>query len=124
MLKVRNERARADGGLVPHILRFCATQRDVWAWRANSGVLPLANADGSTRYVQGGEPGTPDVLGVLLTRAGRSIFFGVEAKRQGIGKKRRDSQIAWHAKALTFGVPVITVDSISEVDRFFRRLRA
>jgi hypothetical protein len=120
---VPRERARADGGLVPAILNFCATQQDIWAWRANSGTLPIANRDGTTRYFQSGEPGTPDILGVLRART-RTIFFGIEAKRLGIGKKRRDTQLIWHTKASLFGVPVLTVDSISEVDRFFRSLRA
>lgn len=107
-----------DGGLVPMILNWCATRPDeLWAWRANSGMPRVVNRDGSIGRFKSGEAGTPDILAVALGRT-RSVFFGIEAKRRSVNKKRRESQIRWHAKAEKFRVPVVTVDNFSDARTF------
>lgn len=113
----RRRRKVKDGGLVPMILDWSATQPDVWAWRANSGMPRVVNRDGSIGRFKAGEAGTPDILGVALGRT-RSVFFGIEAKRRSISLKRRESQIKWHTKAKRFQVPVVTVDKFSDARTF------
>ena len=127
-MATRKRKAKADGGLVKSILEWCATKpHHVWAWRANSGTPKVLNRDGSVGFFKSGEPGTPDILGIVLVPdheqlSTRAVFFGIEAKRtEG---KRRPSQVKWHDKATKFLVPVVTAHSISEAIAFVDQLRS
>lgn len=97
-------RARADGGLVPTILRLCQLRR-LWAWRVNSGTVLLASGHRITLA----PPGTPDVLLVLPG----GYLAGLEAK-SATGAVRA-TQRAWARVAADHGVRYAVVRSAAEV---------
>lgn len=119
-------RAKADGGLVPEVLKLCK-RMGIWAWRANSGGLKTGD-----HFMRLGEAGTPDILGlvsgnVLTVHEGgarwepRPFLFGIECKSKGKGLN--PNQVRWHAKAKKHGVAVCRVESISEAKAFLEARR-
>lgn len=93
-------RAKADGGLVPTILRLCQLRR-LWAWRVNSGV--------AKHRITLAPPGTPDVLLVLPG----GYLAGLEAKSPTGAV--RTTQRAWARVAADHGVRYAVVRSAAEV---------
>jgi hypothetical protein len=51
----------------------------IFSWRNNTGVASLPGRGGKFRPVKFGEPGAPDIIGILHGDNGR--FLGVECKR-------------------------------------------
>jgi hypothetical protein len=97
-------RAKADGGLVPTILRLCQLRR-LWAWRVNAGTVLLASGHRITLA----PPGTPDVLIVLPG----GYLAGLEAKTPTGAV--RTTQRAWARVAADHGVRYAVVRSAAEV---------
>lgn len=116
-------KAKADGGLTAAGLEYLATQRDIWAERRNSGMKLIPKDKGPGYYsIWLGEPGTPDICGLLRHPTGRrSLFFGIETKTPR--GKLRVAQKEWHAKAELWGVPVCTARSLRDIIDFVAYLR-
>lgn len=96
-----------ESNLVRNILGALEA-RKVWAWRCNSGTLPVAKAGGGEYRVKQAPAGTPDILGVLPG----GILFGLEAK---VGRGvQSPSQRLWEAKAQLAGVRYRVVRSVPE----------
>ena len=133
----KKPRRKADDGLTDKTLTYLATQHDVWAERRNSGhVVQLAPGGG--RYkIWLGEPGTPDVCGLLMSKkrfvegvanpqhmgliSCQLIYFGIETKCKG--GKLNPAQRKFHEKAAKWGMPVCTVETLDDVKLFLEGLR-
>jgi len=90
--------------------------KGAWAWRANSGALVIGTGK-ARRFVKQGEPGTPDILGVLtqehcLVHPRVGVLFGLEVKTAK--GKQSESQRAWQVKAEKHGVLYAVVRSVSD----------
>jgi hypothetical protein len=98
-------KAPAPNDLVRDCLHYLRVVRRIFAFRNNSGATKVGN-----RFVRFGEPGSPDILGIL--QGGRMLC--VEAKT---GKGRLSaSQGAWLALAREAGALVIVARSVTELD--------
>lgn len=90
------------------VLRACLQLlrlRGVFAWRNNSGNVPVGN-----RLVRLAPPGTPDILGVLP--GGRMLAVEVKTATG----KLRPSQRAWAEAARGLGAAVLLARSGGELD--------
>lgn len=90
------------------VLRACLqllAVRGVFAWRNNSGNVPVGN-----RLVRLAPPGTPDILGILP--GGRLLAVEVKTATG----KLRPSQRAWAEAARGLGAAVLLARSAGELD--------
>lgn len=101
-----------DDDLHKKTLQYLATQKDVWAERRNSGDL---------KGIHLGEPGTPDVCGLMHRGPLLPIYFGIETKAKN--GKLTAAQKKFHAKALQWGMPVLVAGNIHSVVNFIAWLR-
>lgn len=127
----RKARRKVDDGLTEKTLMYLATQHDVWAERRNSGSKLVPKKGGGFYSIHLGEPGTPDVCG-LIQKGGRCslpphallempIYFGIETKCKG--GKLNANQRRFHEKAAKWGMPICTAESLEDVKRFLEGLR-
>lgn len=84
-------------------------------WRSNTGGAMLAGKGGRPRPVRFGEPGAPDIMGILHP-SGR--FIGIEVKRPG-GKLTAHQQL-WHEAARAAGALMIVASSVEDLEQGLR----
>lgn len=121
VLRGRKARRKADEGLTEKTLMYLATQHDVWAERRNSGSKLVPKKGGGFYKIELGEPGTPDVCGLLRVAFESPIYFGIETKCKG--GKLNANQIRFHEKAAKWGIPICTAETLQDVKRFLEGLR-
>lgn len=124
----KKARRKADDGLTEKVLAYLATQHDVWAERRNSGHIIQMTPGGGRYKIWMGEPGTPDVCGLIQTRIeamdgtySTLTYFGIETKCRG--GKLNPAQRRFHEKAAKWGMPVCTVETLEDVKLFLEGLR-
>lgn len=123
------KRRKVDDGLTEKTLAYLATQQDIWAERRNSGSKLIPKKGGGFYKIWLGEPGTPDVCGLLFMRYQRDgiridvrpTYFGIETKCKG--GKLNPTQRRFHEKAAKWGMPCVTVESLQDVIQFIEELR-
>ena len=113
---------KSDDGLTAKALGYLATQKDIWAERRNSGSQLIPKKGGGGYYnIFLGEPGTPDICGLLLRPGRFGLYFGIETK--SAKGKLRASQVLYKQRAALFGVPVFTCRTLTQVIEAVRALR-
>jgi hypothetical protein len=100
-------RAPESSQLVRACLQLLAL-RGTRAWRNNSGAASVGG-----RYVRFGDPGSPDIFGILAP-SGR--LLAVECKT-GQGRLN-PAQRAWMASAEAAGAACLVVRSVAELERW------
>jgi len=70
-------------------MQFLSVHPKVEAWRVNTGQAKYENKDGSTRYVNYGKKGHPDIAG-YIKKTGRTFFWEAKSAK---GKLRPDQKI-------------------------------
>lgn len=91
-------------------------RRDVFAWRQNTGGIPIHGKGGIEGFRPGGKRGIPDILGIQSTvcrECGtKGVFVGVEIKT---GKdKLRPEQVGFHETARKLGAKILVVKDFED----------
>lgn len=95
----------------------------IFAWRSNTGRANLPGRGGKMRSVQFGEPGAPDIMGILP--GGR--FLGVECKRPlgpkgGTGgSEQTPEQVAFQVSTSDAGGLYVLARSSEDLESSLRR---
>lgn len=104
------------------ILDFLFRNR-VFAWRQNSGGIPLFREGILTGFRPGGKAGQPDIVGILPSM-GRHLggtYLGIEIKT---GKDRlSEGQVAFHSQARKAGALILVVKSFEDFLTQWNELR-
>jgi hypothetical protein len=102
-----------EGDLVKACLNYLAL-RNIFAWRNNTGAYS-ATYNGKTRFTRFGQPGSPDIIG-MLRPYGR--FFGVECK--GPTGKQTELQKAFQCEMEQNGGVYILARNLDDVDNVLK----
>lgn len=119
MIKPRKrKRAKADGGLVPAILGYLATQQEVIeAQRVNSGAIKVGE-----RFISLAKAGSFDIR---LYFRGETHVIPAEIEAKRIGKPLNANQLKRVRTVLNPGrIPWCRAQSVTDVIVFMGELRA
>lgn len=107
----------SEKDLVNAILDWLALH-GAWAFRANSGVIPVEGENGKRRMFRGAPAGTPDIIGIWPGGLG----FGIECKIGDNKPTKLQSQKLNQIRAC--GGIAIVAYSIEDVEKvFFKELK-
>jgi len=94
--------------LVKSILQYLG-MKGILAWRNNVGGMPWTSKQGKRRLMRFGQPGAPDILGIMPY--GR--LLAIEAK---VGRNKLSPlQESWLERAKEAGAQVIVAYSLDDV---------